>query len=116
MNTREDLIRNSDFFSDKTDLAQQILKFEREGKGFLPNSPRTAVIPPHALQFGNKPVTLGRIDKYFYFGVEIEENKWKYTAFEDDGKCIQFFCNIPGIDEKTLSFWSYQVNRLLEIF
>ncbi|MDA1674804.1 MULTISPECIES: DUF3964 family protein [Bacillus cereus group] len=116
MNTREEKIYNSDFFKDKQDLAKQLIDFENNGCGFLPNSPNYAFIPPSGIQFGDKQVTLGRIDKYYYFGIETNENVWKYHAFEDEGTCNLFFHDIPDIDEKTLAFWLLQIKRLSEKF
>jgi hypothetical protein len=114
--TRQEMILNSNFLKDRQDLAMQLLRFENDGKGFLPNSPRHVEIPPSAFNFGNKQVRIGRIDKYYYFGIEIEEGDWKYTAFENEGMCNYFFHSIPEIDDKTLAFWKTQVKRLAEHF
>lgn len=116
MNLRETSIRESEFFTDKQDLASQIINFEHEGKGYLPNAAKHAVIPPSALQFGNKQVTIGRIENYYFFGIEVEMDNWKYKAFEDEGMCAQYFHDTPGIDKETLSFWKLQIKRLSEQF
>lgn len=116
MNSREEKIINHEFFKDRKDLATMLIQFEKEGKGFLPNSPRRVEIPPSAIKFGNKRVVLGRIDKYYYFGIEVEKDVWKYNAFEDEGMCNYFFHTIPDIDSQTLAFWQYQVHRLSNEF
>ncbi|MFP3725661.1 DUF3964 family protein [Priestia filamentosa] len=116
MNTRQDKIMNSNFLKNREDLGRQLLTFENEGKGFLPNSPKYVEIPSSSIKFGDKAVVLGRIDKYYYFGIEVDKEEWKYKAFEDQGICNLFFHSIPGIDKQTLAFWLNQVQRLSDHF
>ena len=115
MKNRTQTILNHDFFIDKQDLAEQIIQFEDLNKGVLPNVFRKKEIPSTAYNFGNKPVTLGRIENFYYFGVEVTDGTWKYQAFENESKCKKFFIDITE-EEKALdvrAFWLGQIARLV---
>lgn len=110
MSTREELIYGNEFFINKPDLAQQIIAFENQGKGFLSNNPEYKISKIY--EIGQSQVNIGRIQDYYYFAIKNTNGTIRHQLFEHETACRQFFINLTQLDEKDLAFWLNQIENL----
>lgn len=123
MTDREKRILDNDFFINKQDLAKQIIEFERNGFGFLPNQPETRYIEVGSMQ--ENIILLGRVDKFYFISFSKPDKKNnKYQSFQNKSKIIQFLnANFENIKtkiesqehssiDKQKAFWLNQLERI----
>lgn len=122
MSKRAEKILSNEFFKDKQDLAKQIIEFENEGKGFLPNEPETRHLE---FQVGEQNLLIGRVHHYYYLGfLNAENQQWRHDVYYNKINFTQFFVNnyetIKAKSEpeeyndidKQKAFWLNQIERV----
>lgn len=84
------------FFENKRELAEQVLKIEREEHVYLPDQFEIKQVPPYS--FGEKQAIIGRIHEFYFISVG-SDSVWKYQLFKDEMKCREFLlcCRILRI-------------------
>lgn len=132
LSTRVNKIFNNEFFSDKKDLAEQVIEFEKEGKVYLPNSFTTKIIPGYKI--GETIVSIGRFHTFYYFAMQNNEGHWNHQLLESKSAFKQFFLTTYEMQiqqlkendedsaeskldsekeiEKQLAFWFTEIERL----
>lgn len=110
MSTREELIHGNEFFLNKPDLAQQIIAFENQGKGYLSNKPEYKISKIY--EIGQSQVYIGRIQDYYYIAIKKTDGAVSHQLFENETACRQFFTNLNQLDVKDLAFWLNQIETL----
>lgn len=110
LSAREEIILSNEFFVNKQDLAKQIIDFEKNGRGFLPNQPERSHLE---FSLNGKNIILGKIHNFYYLGIgNPETDEWNYDAFYNKSNCIQFFVNnFEKIKENSEEAEHDEVNR-----
>ncbi|MEI4613516.1 DUF3964 family protein [Bacillus cereus] len=65
--TRQERILQLPFFENKRELAEQVLKIEREEHVYLPDQFEIKQVPPYS--FGEKQAIIGRIHEFYFISV-----------------------------------------------
>src|SRR5699024_7297566 len=110
MLTREEMIKSLPFFMEKQQLAEQIILLEQRTGNYLPNEFQIKRIPPY--EIGERMVVIGRIYDYYFLGITRHDTDWKYQAFENEGKCKEFFIHLPNMEQADLAFWLNNIEML----
>ena len=85
--TRQERILQLPFFENKRELAEQVLKMEREEHVYLPDQFEIKQVPPYS--FAEKKAIIGRIHEFYFVSVG-NDGAWKYQLFKDEMKCREF--------------------------
>ncbi|MFB5545572.1 DUF3964 family protein [Bacillus cereus] len=109
MTTRQERILQLPFFENKRELAEQVLKMEREEHIYLPVQFEIKQVPPYS--FGEKQSIIGRIHEFYFVSVG-SEGEWKYQLFKDEMKCREFFITLSGITDQQIAFWFNNIELL----
>ncbi|AJH84232.1 MULTISPECIES: DUF3964 family protein [Bacillus cereus group] len=109
MTTRQERILQLPFFENKRELAEQVLKMEREEHIYLPDQFEIKQVPPYS--FGEKQTIIGRIHEFYFVSVG-SEGEWKYQLFKDEMKCREFFITLSGITDQQIAFWFNNIELL----
>ncbi|MCU5241359.1 DUF3964 family protein [Bacillus cereus] len=108
--TRQERILQLPFFENKRELAEQVLKIEREEHVYLPDQFEIKQVPPYS--FGEKQAIIGRIHEFYFISVGSSDSVWKYQLFKDEMKCREFFVMLPNITDQQIAFWFNNIELL----
>ena len=100
--TRQERILQLPFFENKRELAEQVLKMEREEHVYLPINLKLSKCP--RIHFEKKAI-IGRIHEFYFVSVG-NDGAWKYQLFKDEMKCREFLLHYQALQISKLRFGS----------